>query len=1119
MTDETRQRGPGPPVRGEDDGLEEQFHRMSAQLAESYAALGKSEERFSLAMQGANDGLWDWDVRTNEVYYSPRWKGMLGYAEDEVEPAFSAWERLVHADDKPAAMKKVEDFLSGELDKLEVEFRMRHKDGHYLDILSRAFGVREVPGGPIVRLVGTHINITERKRAEEEIRRQNEYLAALHETTLGLVSRLDVEELLEALVERAVSLVDASFGFVDLVRPEEDKIEVTVGTGWYRENVGLRAKRGEALSGKVWQSGRPMAVEDYRTWPGRIVHPESDLVGPLMGAPLMSGAEVIGVIGVARPPSAPPFGQDEVDLISRFAHLASITLDNARLHSSLQEELAERVRTEQALQNRLAFEKIITDISTEFINLAPDQIDAGIQRALRTIGEFTGSDRSYVFTFSPDGTTMDNTHEWCRAGVEPLQPLYQVQPVDTLPWFMSRIQALETVHVPSVADLPPEADVDRERCLSHEPPTRSVLNVPMVYLNQAVGLLGFDSVLADKTWDQDSIALLRIVGEVFVNALQHKRTQEALQAAYQTLDQRVRERTHELATLNAVAAVVSRSLDLEEILSDALDQTMNTLNMEFGVAYRLAGDLEGPEEQLYLQPLVHRGLSEPFVLAARPLPLRGSKVGAAADRGQPVVWDVEECPDGPERERLLWAEGGRQGVSIPLLAKGRLAGAMQLLTGRQRTFAPEQISLMAAVGQQVGVAVENARLYEAERERYQEAERRRRVAEGMRETLSAINSRKSLPEILDFIVRQACRLMGCDATAIERLEGKERSLRFQSACGLDPELVSSMVFPLGFSISGQAVREQRPIAVVDTVGQTARATREHDWPLEPQRTLLQRHVEQFPSLLSVPLVVRDDVYGALTFYYREPCRFSEEEVELAQSVADQAALAIESARLREQAEQAAALAERSRLARELHDSVTQSLYSVTMYTEAAARLLTSEQQATAAECLRDARDTAQEALREMRLLIFELRPLALEQSGLAGALQARLDAVEKRGGVQAELRVEGVEGMADAEWLPLAVQQELYHVAREALNNSLKHAKAQHLQVCLQLKGAVVRLEISDDGVGFDPTTAGERGGLGLRGMRERVQRISGQLQIESAPDHGTRLTVEVPREAEGDKT
>jgi signal transduction histidine kinase len=360
--------------------------------------------------------------------------------------------------------------------------------------------------------------------------------------------------------------------------------------------------------------------------------------------------------------------------------------------------------------------------------------------------------------------------------------------------------------------------------------------------------------------------------------------------------------------------------------------------------------------------------------------------------------------------------------------------------------------------------------------------------------------------------------LGCDATAIQRLQGEEGSLHFQTACGLDTELVSKLAFPAGLSVTSQVLEERRPIAVPDTAAHVARITRERDWPSEPQRTLLQQHVNRFPSLLAVPLVVRDDDYGVLTFYYCERHRFSEEEVQLAQTIADQAALAIESARLRTRAEQAAALAERSRLARELHDSVTQSLYSVTMYAEAAARLLTTGQEAPAAEYLRDARDTAQEALREMRLLIFELRPLALEESGLAGALQARLDAVEKRGGVQAELRVEGVEGMADAEWLPLAIQQELYHIAQEALNNSLKHAKARHMQVYIQLKDAVVRLEISDDGVGFDLTTAADGGGLGLRGMQERVQRIGAQVQIESAPGQGTKVAVEVPRETEGDK-
>ena len=130
----------------------------------------------------------------------------------------------------------------------------------------------------------------------------------------------------------------------------------------------------------------------------------------------------------------------------------------------------------------------------------------------------------------------------------------------------------------------------------------------------------------------------------------------------------------------------------------------------------------------------------------------------------------------------------------------------------------------------------------------------------------------------------------------------------------------------------------------------------------------------------MPLVIKEEDYGGITLYYRPPREFSQEEIQLAMSVADQAALAIENARLRGQAEQAAAFAERSRLARELHDSVTQSLYSITLYSEAVARMLTAGAGSEAVEHLRELRATAQEALREMRLLIFQLSPPALDKA-------------------------------------------------------------------------------------------------------------------------------------------
>jgi len=126
------------------------------------AALRTSEERFDLAMRGANDGLFDWNLDRNEIYYSPRWKSMLGYADEELENDFSVWEDLVDPRDRERSWDMLTDYINGRRDSFSLEFRMRHKDGHWVDILSRAFLVRN-PDGKAVRVVGTHVDISEKK--------------------------------------------------------------------------------------------------------------------------------------------------------------------------------------------------------------------------------------------------------------------------------------------------------------------------------------------------------------------------------------------------------------------------------------------------------------------------------------------------------------------------------------------------------------------------------------------------------------------------------------------------------------------------------------------------------------------------------------------------------------------------------------------------------------------------------------------------------------------------------------------------------------------------------------------------------------------------------------------
>jgi signal transduction histidine kinase/ligand-binding sensor domain-containing protein len=212
--------------------------------------------------------------------------------------------------------------------------------------------------------------------------------------------------------------------------------------------------------------------------------------------------------------------------------------------------------------------------------------------------------------------------------------------------------------------------------------------------------------------------------------------------------------------------------------------------------------------------------------------------------------------------------------------------------------------------------------------------------------------------------------------------------------------------------------------------------------------------------------------------------------------------------LRQREREKAVAEERNRLARELHDSVTQALYGVTLYSEAAAGHLALGHTDRAAEHLQELQETAQEALAEMRLLIFELRPPILEELGLVAALQARLQAVEGRAGLTTEFKT-NIE-----ERLPPDVEEGLYRIAQEALNNALKHAQARNIEVHLRqdeprrTEPARVTLEIADDGIGFDLAMAPERGGMGLLAMEERAVELGGRLTVESAPGKGTSVRV-----------
>ena len=373
-------------------------------------------------------------------------------------------------------------------------------------------------------------------------------------------------------------------------------------------------------------------------------------------------------------------------------------------------------------------------------------------------------------------------------------------------------------------------------------------------------------------------------------------------------------------------------------------------------------------------------------------------------------------------------------------------------------------------------------------ELHSELQRRLAESESFGRVLVSLLQKTVLEQVLDIVCAEAQGLIGATGSAVLLLTD-QAWLEVKHRLGQPLATVERL--PVDGSLAGQVVRQGEAVRLNHPTA--VEQAQVYQWPAD------------LTALLALPLHVNGGIIGVLDVVNKAG-GFTDEDVRVMSVFANQAAMAIEHTRLREQAEQLAVLEERQRLARELHDSVTQSLYSVTLYANAAALALAAGKEAVVADYLAELQETAQEGMRDMRRLIFQLHPPVLEAEGLVAALQARLAAVEDRAGLQTQFRVEGERR------LPIAIEEDLYWIAQEALNNVRKHANATHVAVHLHFTAETVRLDVVDDGVGFDQSTVrGEgRGGGGLRSIAERTARLGGRHTHESRAGAGTRLTIEV---------
>ncbi len=354
-----------------------------------------------------------------------------------------------------------------------------------------------------------------------------------------------------------------------------------------------------------------------------------------------------------------------------------------------------------------------------------------------------------------------------------------------------------------------------------------------------------------------------------------------------------------------------------------------------------------------------------------------------------------------------------------------------------------------------------------------------------REITSILEIQSLLQRIVD-LIRQSFNF---EEVLIYMLEEEDSQLVLQACSPLHSNHHRSL--PLDNNSLNGACAITRRAVLVNDIRQDKRYL-----PIENRAVL---------SVMVIPLLIADEIIGTLEVESTQLNAFTDDDVLGIQNLADQIAIAIQNAHLYARTRELAVLEERNRLSRELHDSVIQSLYSLNLLAGGWQRLLEADQRMEITQYLHKVRTISEQALREMRLLVHQLRPPVLEEVGLLDALHQRLDAVEKRSGINARLVVEDILDF------PYSMEEPFYWITQEALNNALKHASPKNISVRLKLEAKILVLEIRDDGCGFDLEKARRGGGLGLRTMKERADAIKADFSIRTTYGEGTFIRVAVP--------